>query len=238
MKNTLLIPIIFIFSFNAYSQWVQMLSSLSGFIRNIIEVNGTLYISHNTNGVYKSTDGALTWQQINNGLKNTQSKQVFEITYFKGDLFAATVDGIYKSTNDGAEWIKKSNGITIGPDALNEFCESAFEYNGVLYTGAWNGIYCSTDEAENWFVTNATGKGINAKNFSDHNGILFAARDSINFPDGYKSTDSGVSWQALTSMNFPTISFYRNFQNYGQVQSMASGFRQIMETLGNNAAQV
>ncbi|MFI5237199.1 MAG: T9SS type A sorting domain-containing protein [Ignavibacteriales bacterium] len=194
--------------FATFAQWVQMPSSPTGYFRNIIIVNDTLYVSHGSNGVYKSTVGTDSWQLINNGLSNSESRQVYEIIFFESNLFAATVDGIYKSTNNGNLWIKKSNGITIGPGALKEFCESIFEFNGMLFTGAWNGIYRSTDAAENWTVTNATGQGINAKNFTFHNGVLFAARESINFPNGYFSADSGLTWNPLTSMMFPSITFF------------------------------
>ena len=47
-----------------------------------------------------------------------------------------------------------------------------------------------------------------AKNFTEHNGILFAARENINTPLGYKSTDNGITWQDLTEINFPSITFY------------------------------
>jgi len=197
-----------LFSTICFAQWTQVPTSPPGWFLNIIIVNDTLYASHISNGIYKSTDGTVPWQQINNGLNNTESRQVFEVIKFNSDLYAATVDGIYKSTNNGNEWIKKSNGITIGPGSLNEFCESVFENEGVLYTGAWNAIYRSTNGAENWNVTNATGEGIRAKNFTEHDGKLFAARESINFPNGYSSTNAGESWQPLTTISFPTITFF------------------------------
>jgi hypothetical protein len=190
------------------AQWIQVPASPSGMIRNIIGYDGILYLSHYSQGVYKSTDSMASWQLISSGLNSSQAKQVSEVIFFNGNLYAATVDGIYKSSNAGQEWIKKSNGITIGPGPLYEFCESVFEHDGVLYTGAWNGIYSSTDEAENWTITNVTGEGIKAKNFTEHNGNLFAARESINFPNGYKSSDNGLTWQPLTTISFPTITFF------------------------------
>ena len=191
----------------SYAQWIQMPSSPVGYIKNIINSEDALYLSHFNNGVFKSVDGGNSWQQINNGLNNSQSRSVSEILCMGDTLYAATVDGIYKSTNSGDSWEKKSNGITIGPGAIYEFCESLFEYNGSLFTGAWNGIYSSTDGAENWTVTNITGQGINAKNFVNHNGILFAARENINFPNGYTSVDNGITWNPLTSISGPVITF-------------------------------
>ncbi len=196
------ISFLFLLTTNIFAQWEQMPSSPAGSFRNIVEVNNILYASNVSNGIFRSTDGALTWQQVNNGLNTTAAKHLYEVMFYDGNLFAATEDGIYKSTNSGDEWIKKSSGITIGPGALKEFCESIFEYNGSLFTGAYNGLYRSTDNAENWTVTNISGQSVGAKNFTVHNGILFAARETNNNPGAYKSTDGGINWQGINSNQF------------------------------------
>jgi photosystem II stability/assembly factor-like uncharacterized protein len=208
---TLICILCFITNLNA--QWIQVPASPTGYIDNILNSEGDLYLSHLSNGIFKSEDGGVSWQQKNNGLDNSQAKSVSEIYAFGDTLYGATVDGIYKSLNGGDNWEKKSSGITIGPGALAEFCESIFEYDGNLFTGAWNGIYISTDGAESWTVTNVTGQGIIAKNFADHNGSLFAARESINFPNGYFSTDGGLTWNPLITLNFPTINFFSEGTN-------------------------
>ncbi len=207
MKNGILFLIILsVWSLNVFAQWTIVPSSPTGYLQDIMEADGTLYIGSSGGGVYKSTDKGNSWQQISNGLNSSQALDVHQvIKTTNGDLFAATTDGIYKSTDGGDNWVKKSNGITIGPGALYEFDESIFEYNGNLFTGAWNGIYISSDHAETWQLTNVTGEGIQAKNFVEHNGILFAARESINSPIGYKSLDGGVSWINLTGPSFFNI---------------------------------
>ncbi|HEY6435576.1 MAG TPA: hypothetical protein VIY47_03230 [Ignavibacteriaceae bacterium] len=207
-KVLLAVFLIAIINLMAVAQWIQQPSTPSGLINNIMKSDSVLYLSHSSNGVFKSIDAGLTWQLIINGLNNSEAKSVHEVLVFRDTLYAATVDGIYRSTNLGNLWVKKSSGITIGPGATAEFCESIFEYNGNLFTGAFNGIYRSTDYAENWLLTNVSGQHIWAKNFTAHNGILFAARENINFPNGYFSTDEGLTWNSLTTLNFPTITFF------------------------------
>ena len=162
------------------AQWMQMQSFPSGYVTDIILSGDETYLAQFGAGVFKSSDGTGSWQNISNGLNTVESKNITQVFASGNNLYAATHDGIYKSTNGGEQWIKKSNGITIGPGATIEFTQSIFEHNGNLFTGAWNGIYRSIDEAENWEITNVSGQGILAKNFTSHNGILFAARESIN----------------------------------------------------------
>ncbi len=197
-----------LFTVCSFAQWSLVPTAPAVYIRSIINSDNVLYLSTAGSGVYTSTDQGDSWQPINNGLISLQSKDVFEVLDWNGALYAATTDGIYKFTDSGDSWVKKSNGITIGPGALYEFTESIFEYNSTLFTGAWNGLYRSQDGGENWSLTNVSGEGVLAKNFTAHNGILFAARESINTPYGYKSTDNGITWQDLTEINFPSITFF------------------------------
>ncbi|OGU71686.1 MAG: hypothetical protein A2V93_11155 [Ignavibacteria bacterium RBG_16_34_14] len=206
-KVVTFVVILTVLTVNSFAQWTQIPSSPSYYIQDIVEADDIIYLAHFSDGVYKSTDSTLSWQLINNGLNTNEAKSVYQILVSGDTLYAATVDGIYKSTNGGDNWVKKSNGITIGPGALNEFTESIYKHNSNLFTGAWNGIYRSTNGAENWIVTNITGQGIEAKNFVNHNGTLFAARESINNPGAYKSIDDGVTWEGITGPFYSTITF-------------------------------
>lgn len=188
-------------------QWQIMPSAPVTAFTHFVNVNGILYVSSNGNGVYKTIDSTLTWQQINNGLITMQAKEVLQLLANGTELIAATFDGIYKSSNGGSNWTKKSNGIILGGGALYLFTSSIFSNNGVLFTGAYTGIYRSTDDAENWIGTNISGSGVLANFFVNHNGILFAARESNNQPYGYSSTDNGQFWTPFINNGFPVITY-------------------------------
>jgi hypothetical protein len=207
MKKQIFILAALVFTSAIYSDWQRINSFGQILVYDIYIPGSTIYVATGSNGIYKSTDATASWQPISNGLNNGQAIQCRQVILFAGNLYTATVDGIYKSTNLGGDWVKKSNGIVVGPGAIYEFCESIYELNGTLFTGAYSGIYRSTNGGESWIATNITGMHVFAKNFTMHNGTVFAARETNNIPVGYTSTDNGLTWGALTSLTFPTITF-------------------------------
>lgn len=191
----------------AAAEWAPISSSPGYIVYDLINADGVLYLAHFNGGVYRSTDSSASWQQINDGLNIYEARSTYQLLSSGDNLYVATVDGIYKSTDGGDHWNRKSNGIQLGPGGWYLFTESIFENEGTLYTGAWSGIYRSTDGGENWQATNITGSAISARYFVNHNGILFAAKETVG-AYGYLSTDSGENWESLTSVPLPTITFF------------------------------
>ena len=212
-KKILLVSIFLLFSSFSYAQWTKINSFPTVYVRDIIKSGNTFYAGATPAGVYRSTDGTVSWQQVNNGLNTSQALWVYQLMLSGNFLYAATDDGIYRSSDNGANWVKKSSGIIIGGGALYEFTVSIFEHNSVLFTGSWTGIYRSTNSGENWTATNITGTGILAKSFTVHQGILFAAREVNNTPVGYKSTDNGITWSPITNFSFSMITFFSEAAN-------------------------
>jgi len=200
------IYLILLLSTCVLAQWEPVPSSPASLIFDIAEIDGDLYLGTGGQGIYVSFDNMQSWTQINNGLNTFEAKTILESAKIGEDLYAATRDGIYKSI-DGENWVRSSNGITIGPGSRYLGTSSIFEYDGILMTGAWNGIYTSSDSAETWQITNISGQGIAPGRFFNHNGILFEARESINNPVGYVSYDGGFTWDPITSLSMPTITF-------------------------------
>lgn len=193
---------------SASAEWTQIDSAPSETIADILGYDGVLFLAYWGDGVYRSGDSAVTWEPVNDGLDNIDALVVFQLLEFQGNIYAATIDGIYKSTDNGANWIKKSDGIEYEPGIDVLYTQSIFEYNGSLFTGAINGIYRSTDGGENWMITNISGVHSGAKYFTNHNGTLFAARESNNQPYAYRSTDGGASWEPYNTIPLPTLFFY------------------------------
>ncbi len=209
MKKIILALALFMVSSSVFSQWSKINSFPNANVNDLFISGSTVYAATANNGIYRSTDSTATWQQLNVGLNNAQAIRCSQVILIGSILYTATEDGIYKSTDNAASWVKKSDGIIIGSGSTFISAQSIFELNGVLITGTYSGIYRSTNGGENWLTTNISGMHIWAKNFTLHNGIIFAARESINNPTGYTSTNNGLTWSNLTGPSFfPTITFF------------------------------
>ena len=93
-----------------------------------------VYAGTETSGIFKTTDGGLTWIRLRLGFKCTPQKtgysQIFDIAIDPTDsqiLYAAAVNGpgpvdnpispsssggVYKSTDGGASWVQKNSGFS------------------------------------------------------------------------------------------------------------------------------
>lgn len=111
-------------------------------------------------GVHKSSDGGVTWSEINNGLPS--SLDVARIAFDPNDtntLYAAVIQsggGLYKSTNGGASWSEVPSTTSIsGTSGINDI---HFDVNGKAYITAGfknvgaddGGLWVSDDNMATW----------------------------------------------------------------------------------------
>lgn len=111
-------------------------------------------------GVHKSTDGGVTWSQINNGLP--ASLNVARLMMDPNDssiLYAAVIDeggGLYKSVDKGLSWAKVASTNAIsGSSGINDI---HFDVEGKAYITAGfknedsdvGGLWVSDDNLQTW----------------------------------------------------------------------------------------
>ncbi len=172
-------------------------------------------------GVNKTTDGGITWNQFNTGLLNIGVQAIAICTGSPQNLYVGTGvganAGVYKTTNGGTSWTQVNTGISeaIAIQAVmvhptNPNIAWCANFNGTA--DAVNGLYKTTDGGANWFVI-TTGIGA-IKNFlslamspTDPNtiyaGSSFMVATSMGPSAIYKSTDGGANW-FLSSTGLPT----------------------------------
>lgn len=131
------------------------------------------------------------WVPVNNGMTSFNPN---DLAVNSNDvLFLATRgDGIFVSTNAGGLWVQKNNGLTD-----LEAWTVAVNSSNEIFVGTWNGIFKSTDNAENW-VKLETGLTFNQirEIIVAPNGYIFAVAPNYGL---IRSTDNGANWVGVNN---------------------------------------
>ena len=176
-------------------------------------INGRKRNTHYGMGVYKTTDGGLTWNptgltfQLTNGDESLIRKIVINPAN-NAELVACGVSGMYKSANGGTTWTKKLDSLFW--DMQQDFANPNVLYASTGWVASANigdaAIYKSTDFGTTWAKLTTgippTGTVQRLKlaiSPSDPNYIYACATDNAGgFSSGlygfYKSINAGATW--------------------------------------------
>jgi hypothetical protein len=161
-----------------------------------------IYAGTEGQGVYKSTNNGLNWNQtpLNN--------KGIEALYINGNNIYAGGNGFYLSTNDGASW------TTINPQINTQY----FAVNGTtMFAGNSGGLYKSTNNGISWTLTGFS--GLNVTNLFAEGGNIFAC--VMNFGI-YLSTNNGITWlnknQGLSSIQAGPVLILNNYLFLGTME--------------------
>jgi photosystem II stability/assembly factor-like uncharacterized protein len=177
-------------------------------------------------GIYKSTDGGLSWKNM--GLR--ASKQIarvivdpvdFNVVHVAalGDLWAAGGErGVYKTTDGGLTWkrtlhVDDDTGATeLVMDPSNNKVLYAATYQrrraqwGMNGGGAGSGIWKSMDAGETWTkIENGIPAGAKGRIGMDiyraNPKVLYARVEHPTESGVYRTDDGGANWRKLSSVN-------------------------------------
>ena len=135
------------------SGWVRLqhgLKNHEGMIENFIRVivvdqeQGILAGTFD-GGVFRSTDGGLTWRGISRALPNDSIRG---IALLEQGLIVATGNGIFKTTDKGKQWVPVNKGLTS--PAVQSLVASG---DGSLYAGTSAGVF-RCDDGLTWIAVN------------------------------------------------------------------------------------
>ncbi len=189
-------------------------------------LNGRKRNTHFGLGVYKTTDGGLSWNptglsfQLTNGDASLLRKIVINPAN-SSELVACGVSGMYKSTNGGNTWIQKMDSLfwdmvqdPVNPNIL--YAASGWVKNSNLGSA---GIYKSTDFGSSWSLLNTgiTFQGVVQRIKlaiapSDHNYVYALCCDNTDgFYGIYQSTNAGITW----TYKAPVLNILENGQGNG-----------------------
>jgi photosystem II stability/assembly factor-like uncharacterized protein len=174
-------------------------------------------------GIFKSTDGGLTWNLLPSTSTDTSSdwRFVSRIAVHRTNpnlILAGNFGGIYRSTNGGTSWTKVRNGNTLDV----QFDPTTPDR--VIASGTGGFAYYSSDAGATWtdapkFFPNALRSSTARSEFAwatTTPGLVYAAVDNSDQTSGsrgevYKSEDGGVNWTFLSSpKHLASQGFYNN----------------------------
>ena len=119
---------------------------IENFIRVlVIDQDQSIFAGTFDGGVFRSTDGGMTWRPISRALPNDSIRG---IVLNEHGLIVATGNGIFKTTDKGRQWVPVNKGLTnlaiqelVGPEG------------GSLYAGTSAGIF-RNDDGLSWVAVN------------------------------------------------------------------------------------
>ena len=181
-------------------------------------VLGHPYGPNKERGVYRTTDGGKSWQQVLYIDENTGAVQVIvdpvdpNIVYadmfagrlapWENGMWAGPKSGLYKSTDGGTTWKQLKTGLPTTGDGLDRigFCVAPSEHNRLYAVVSANeksgGLYRSNDGGETW--TKMSGDSRLWERGTDFAEVKADPQNADIVYDAdvvvWKSTDGGKTW--------------------------------------------
>jgi hypothetical protein len=160
-------------------------------------VMGVLYAGTEQGGVFKSSDGGVSWGTANRGLPSRAD--VRAVATDPADpmrLYAATHStGVFRSGDAAAQWSAASSGLSSL--SVNTLAVPAAI---TLYAGTTDGgVFKSIDGGTNWVAVNAGLANVEISFLAfdpSASTTVYAATQGAGV---FKTTDSGAHWQAATA---------------------------------------
>jgi photosystem II stability/assembly factor-like uncharacterized protein len=163
--------------------------------------SGLNVIAGLSKGLFKSTDGGVTWASCAGTLSPTSAQTLILVG---NDIYAGTESGVYKTSDWGSNWTALNTGLTAGTlhgmDIIgNKMIAASYDCK----------FFTSNDYGANWTqvtnvpVSNVT-KLMKDAIMSGSNFIAGTSNEGI-----FVSTDNGVSWTNITAGLTGVVEIYR-----------------------------
>jgi photosystem II stability/assembly factor-like uncharacterized protein len=144
----------------------------------------TIYAGTRFDGVFRSSDNAASWQQVDSGLVG-EARRIRSLALFAGTLYAGTHSGLYRLGPDGALWEMVNNTPTTS------IVFSLLAARTTLYAGSDTALYRSTD-GDNWERVASLPDSIYYDLASSGRLVVAASENGIWVGDGVTWSAAGV----------------------------------------------
>src|SRR5579863_477745 len=195
--------------------WTAINSGLPGATKGLTGITidpavpSTLYAWTSDGDVFKSVDGAASWEPV--GAVGGAVNILVIDPQKTSTLYSATVFGLSKSTDGGANWHWANSSGLAGP-ILSLAIDPMT--NATLYAVTLGGLFKSTDAGGSWYPKNSglppDGSILSVYLDPIHPSTIYAVGNRIfPIPGGsviFKSADGGTSWVAMNTVPGTTFS--------------------------------
>ncbi len=158
----------------------------------------TVYAGTTTGSVFKSTDGAGSWNAVGTGLPASGVRALAINRWSPNVLYAGTSgNGVFTTTNGGASWTAANVGL-FGSDVRALAIDPGPFTSNIVYAGtASQGVFKTTDSGGNWTAVNTglTSMVVTALAVDPSNtGRIYAATLAGGL---FRTGNGGGSWLAV-----------------------------------------
>jgi photosystem II stability/assembly factor-like uncharacterized protein len=154
-------------------------------------VDQTVYAGTDMQGVYKSTDGGLSWQPANEGLTSLEISSIMVSASDPEMLWVGTFDeGVFRSLQGGEAWTS----VPIGNDVI--WCLSPSDDPQRLYAGTDGGVFVSQDQGTTWTATTLRVKTYSLVVHPQDIDVVVAGTSGSGV---FMTSDAGQTWKALNT---------------------------------------
>ncbi|MBK8829254.1 MAG: hypothetical protein IPN60_00055 [Saprospiraceae bacterium] len=175
--------------------WIHVGNTMEGrSVRTLVEVpDGSVLVGSDT-GIYRSTDGCISWKQV---FKGDMVSSIISVDKF---LFAGGLQGLLRSADGGGHWelIEAQNGraLQIGSieSGVTAIFTGASPYKDSIQNRIKNDLLVSADGGETWAsLDSSLPSDQYIYGMVQSGAYLFCSLDS----GIYRSGDNGDSWQLV-----------------------------------------
>ena len=171
----------------------------------------TIYVGNDVGGVFRSLDGGISFEIINNGLQNYVVHTIAVHPETPSTIYLGTSGGLYISVDNGEHWKWSRNGfppiepyswsapissLAIDPTNPKIIFAGVGDTNHHLH--GQGTIYKSEDSGGHWSIINTGSSNLNSKAII-YSILIHPQESDVVFVSTnygvYKSMDGGVNWE-------------------------------------------
>ena len=156
-----------------------------------------------TDGLYRSTDGGLSWSAVPDFAHRSLATVVFSPGWpAQPYLLVGTSQSVYRSIDGGTTWARMQ-----GVRLLNASPLALTSDDAQWFAGTGNGVYVSPDRGQTWSPLGSLSATINELAASpayafDHTVFATASYAGSGGVGIYRTTDGGETWKQVRSSNY------------------------------------